>query len=221
MLELFSMGYSLLVGGLLIVLGLVLFLSVFGLPGNWILLGLVALFHFLHPGNSGLGILYWVIAIAIAVAGEALEFGLQVAQAKKHGSSNTGTVGGMIGAIAGAILLAPLFFGIGALVGAVIGAWTGCFIFELAKGRGANEAANAALGAMLGRFMGTICKLACGAVILLVTAQFIWPDASTLPFTLPWLPGSPGSPVHPVVPQAPQGAPGGTTVLNCLFLGAC
>lgn len=216
MMELFAMGYSLLVGGFLVLLGLVLLLSIFGLPGNWILLALVAGFHVLHPGQSGLTIWYWIIAVGIAVLGEALEFGLQVIQAKKHGSSNTGTVGGMIGAIVGAIVCAPFLFGLGALFGAVLGAWTGCFLFELAKGRPSGEAAEAAMGAMVGRFLGTICKLACGAVILAVTAQYLWPDAANLPFHFPWLPGLPDAPMQRVPLPGPS-----TQVLNGLSALFC
>ena len=108
--------------------------------------------------------------------------------ARKFGSTNTGTIGGVIGAIAGAILMAPLFFGLGAFIGALGGAWTDCFLFELIKGRNAADAAHAALGCMVGRFFGTVCKLACGGVMLAVTAQYIWPDPAELPYRFPWLP---------------------------------
>lgn len=195
--DIFSLGIGLIVSVFLFVLGLVLLLSVFGLPGNWLMLGLVAVWHFALPFESGLGIAYWCIVLALAVAGEVAEFFLQVRQARKYGSSNTGTVGGVIGAIVGAILLAPFFFGIGAFIGALLGAWVGCFLFELLRGNKVQPAARAALGAMFGRFLGTVCKLACGAVIWAVTMQYIWPDPANLPFEFPWLPGAP----HKVIPE--------------------
>ncbi len=195
--DIFSLGMGLIVSVFLFVLGLVLLLSVFGLPGNWLMLGLVAVCHFALPFESGLGAAYWCIVLALAVAGEVAEFFLQVRQARKYGSSNTGTVGGVIGAIVGAIVLAPFFFGIGAFIGALLGAWSGCVLFELLRGNKVQPAARAALGAMFGRFLGTVCKLACGAVIWAVTMQYIWPDPANLPFEFPWLPDAP----HKVIPE--------------------
>ncbi len=204
--ELFALGITAITGAFLFVLGLMLLLTVFGLPGNWIMLILVAVWHFVLPIPSTLSVWYWLIVLAVAVLGEVLEFFLQVKQAKKYGSSNTGTVGGVIGAIAGAILLAPFLFGIGAFIGAMLGAWCGCFVFELLRGMDTRTAARAALGAMFGRFLGTACKLGCGVVIWAVTMQYIWPDPKNLPFHFEWL---------PEVPPAPQ-VPGDTmsTVLG-------
>lgn len=192
----FAMGYTMLVGVFLCLLGFILLLSIFGLPGNWIMLGFVFLFNLVHPGSLGLSLWYWFIVICIGMFGELLEFGLQIFQAKKYGSTGTGTIGGMLGAIAGAIIMAPFFWGLGAIIGALLGAWIGCFLFELMKGRSVQEASQAAFGAMIGRFLGTVCKLACGAVMLAVTIQYIWPDSQKLPFRFPWLP-VPSTPVLP------------------------
>ncbi len=186
--ELFALGWSVLLAGFMFVLGIVLLLSVFGLPGNWIMLGLVAVYHFVLPVESPLGVGYWAIALGVAVLGEVLEFLLQVKQAKKYGSSTTGTVGGVIGALVLAVMMAPLFFGIGAFVGALLGAFLGCFLFELLRGQDARAAAQAAKGAMFGRFLGTVCKLACGVVIWAVTMQSLWPDPGELPFHFDWVP---------------------------------
>ena len=81
--------------------------------------------------------------------------------------------------------------GLGALLGALAGAWLGCFLAELAKGRPGAEACRAAVGCMAGRFLGTVCKLACGGLVLAVTAQCIWPDPASLPFSIPWVPAPP------------------------------
>ena len=47
--SLFAMGLSLAAGAFLCLLGLVLLLNVFGLPGNWIMLGLILLYWWLAP----------------------------------------------------------------------------------------------------------------------------------------------------------------------------
>lgn len=188
------MGWSMVIGVFMFVLGIVMLLSVFGLPGNWIMITLLAAFHFLMPGQSPLGVWTWAFILGVGVLGEVLEFVLQLKQSKKYGSSTTGTVGGVIGALVGAILMAPLFFGIGAFIGALLGAWTGCYLFELLRGQESKVAARAALGAMFGRFLGTVCKLACGVVIWGITIQCLWPNPDNLPFHFKWVPSAPVPP---------------------------
>ena len=166
---------SLLAGGFIALMGFVLFLNIFGLPANWIMLGLVALWKTLHP-NVNMGVAFWTLLVFIAVIGEVLEFEVQILKAKRYGSSSSGTFAGMLGAIVGAILLAPIFLGLGALLGALVGAWTGCFLMENLKRRPLREAINAAFGAMVGRFLGTVCKCGAGGCILALAAGRIWPN---------------------------------------------
>lgn len=166
-----------LTGGFLSLLGLVLLLNIFGLPGNWVLLALVALWKYVYPDTAQMGALFFGLLAGLAVLGEILELALQVTKARKYGSSSSGAFAGMIGAVAGAIMLAPLFFGLGALMGALLGAWLGSFVMELLKGRPRGEAAKAAFGAMLGRFLGTVCKCGVGGAMLAVTGRYIWPEA--------------------------------------------
>ncbi len=174
---------SLLAGAFITLLCFVLFLNIFGLPANWIILGLVALWKLVVPSAS-LDVWFWVAMVGFGLLGEALELGVQVVKARHYGSSSSGTFAGMVGAFVGAILLAPLFWGLGALVGALIGAWLGCYAMELYKGRPAGEAMNAAMGAMMGRFLGTVCKCGTGAAMIVLTAHHIWPDAPA-PATVP------------------------------------
>ena len=166
---------SLLAGGFITLLCFVLLLNIFGLPANWLLLGLVALWKLVHPATDSMNIWFWIMMVGIGLVGEALEMGMQIVKAKRYGSSSSGTFAGMIGAIAGAILLAPLFFGLGALIGALAGAWVGCFLMESLKGRPAREALDAAFGAMVGRFLGTVCKCGAGGAMLALAASRIWP----------------------------------------------
>lgn len=165
----------LLAGALLSLQGLALFLNVFGLPANWLILGLAVLWRLAFP-DPAMDWFFWSLMIVLAVLGEVLELGLQISHARKYGSSSSGTLMGMIGAIAGAILLAPLFWGLGAFIGALAGCWLGCFIMELLKGSGSQAALSAALGTVLGRFLGTIVKIAIGAIMIALTARVIWPE---------------------------------------------
>lgn len=169
---------SLLAGAFLTLLCFVLFLNIFGLPANWIILGLVALWKLVLPGQGQLDAWFWAGMVAFALLGEALELGVQVIKARHYGSSSSGTFAGMVGAFIGAILLAPLFWGLGALLGALLGAWLGCYCMEVAKGRPTAEAMNAAMGAMMGRFLGTVCKCGTGAAMIALTAHHIWPEVA-------------------------------------------
>lgn len=166
--------------GFLALLSFVLVLNVFGLPANWIILGLVALWKILHPASETLGMVFWIFMAGLAVAGELLEWGLQAVKAKNYGASSSGTFVAMLGAFVGAIFFAPLFFGLGALLGALLGAWIGCFCVEMLKGRGFSIAAHAAFGAMLGRFLGTVCKCGVGGCMIALTGQRIFPDNPAL-----------------------------------------
>ena len=101
----FSLAYA-----FIVLLGLILLLNILGLPANWVVVLLVVLWKFLHPAAGALDVWFWIMFLGLAVLGEVLEMGVQVMNAKRHGSSTSGTVAGMVGAIAGAIFLAPLFF---------------------------------------------------------------------------------------------------------------
>lgn len=165
----------LLAAGFLALLTFVLFLNVLGLPANWIILGLIALWNNLHPNTVTLGQTFWCIMIGLAVTGELLEWGLQAIKAKHHGASSSGAFVAMLGAFIGAILLAPLFWGLGALLGALVGAWLGCFCAEIFNGRDIGLAFRAAWGAMLGRFLGTICKCGVGGCMIALASKKILP----------------------------------------------
>lgn len=148
-------------------------LHVFGLPGNWVLLGLVGLWDIYAPVHFGGG--FYLLLIGLAVTGEVLEFGIQLLGARRYGATVPGNVGGVIGAIAGAILGAPFLLGLGALFGAVAGAFLGCYILERLHGRDHAAALVAARGALYGKVLGLAAKTACGVVMWVAAAKAIWP----------------------------------------------
>lgn len=152
----------------------VLGLNVLGLPANWIMLGLAWLWGLIHP-SLPLGWSFYAPLIAMAAAGEALEFGAQYVGTKKYGGSNKGNLGSFIGAIVGAIFCAPFLLGFGALLGAVGGAYLGCYAFERMHGRPSHEAWHAAKGAMWGRVLGFVVKIGLGGAMLALIARAVWP----------------------------------------------
>jgi len=158
----------------LLVLLACLGLHVFGLPGNWVLLGLVALWDYGHgPAHFGGG--FYLLLAGLALAGEGLEFCIQFLGGKHHGATTQGNLGGVAGAMAGALLGAPFFFGFGALLGAVAGAFLGCYTFERLHGRDNTAALTAAKGALFGKVLGLAAKTACGVVMWVAAARAVWP----------------------------------------------
>ncbi|MEY3022715.1 MAG: hypothetical protein RIS86_1913 [Planctomycetota bacterium] len=159
-------------------------LVVAALPGSWILIAAAvavdavdrlwlppdAPFTF-HP-------LTILVAILVALAGEALELLLSAFGAKRFGASRAGMVGsvagGMLGALGGTVLIpVPV---VGTIAGAAIGTALGAVAGETWNGeRTVAGSARPAFGAVLGRVLGTLAKLpvALAVWILLSIAAFV------------------------------------------------
>lgn len=142
----------------------IMFLHVFSLPANWILLVVIALWK-LFMGLTSFSWGAYAGLIALAVLAEVLEFFIQSYGSRKFGASGKGNLGGIIGAIAGAVAGAGFFFGIGALFGALFGAFGGCLAVERLLGRPWPQARSAAWGAMYGKFFGLATKVGFGVFI--------------------------------------------------------
>lgn len=160
----------------LVALAVCVLLNLVTLPGNWAMVALVVAWALLVPGNE-LNILFFIMFLGLAVAGEVVEFGAQIWGAKKYGSSRISTWAGIIGAVLGAVFGAPFMFGVGAVFGALFGAWAGCFLAELLIRRQPSAVAfRAAQGAFVGRFLGMVVKFGLGMAMLALTASHVWPD---------------------------------------------
>ena len=155
-----------------ILLILCLGLNLFGLPGDWAIIGLFAIWKWMHPEIATW--LFFGFLIILGLVGEGIEFGASVWGAKKYGGTSKGNMGAMIGAILGSIVLAPFLLGFGALVGAFAGAYAGCFLIEKLQGRTTVEAKKAALGAMWGKVFGVVVKLGIGVGILSLIVPRMW-----------------------------------------------
>lgn len=149
-----------------------LILLFIGLPGNWVILGLAALWNW--GAGAEFGWSFFLLLIGLAALGEVIEFLAGVLGAKYFGGTKKGNWGGIIGAIVGGILCAPILFGLGALPGALAGAFAGCYILERMHGMANGPALNAALGTTLGRFGGFLVKLAIGITLIALITMKIW-----------------------------------------------
>ncbi|MDR2892059.1 MAG: DUF456 domain-containing protein [Deltaproteobacteria bacterium] len=153
-------------------MALCLMLLFLGLPGNWVILGLAALWSYFSDADFGWK--FFLLLAGLAAVGEVLEFLAGSIGARRFGGTRKGSWGGIIGALVGGIACAPLFFGFGALLGALSGAFAGCFIIEKMHGMATAKAASAALGSALGRFGGFLAKFGIGLGMIYLSAQQIW-----------------------------------------------
>jgi uncharacterized protein YqgC (DUF456 family) len=164
---------------LVVAAGAAWLLTLFTLPGNWIIVAAAALFAFLLPEEAGRGITWVTVGmlVGLAIVGEIVEFGAGAAGAAKQGASRRAIVlsivGAMIGSITGLAIGAPIpILGsfIMAVLGGAAGAFAGAYLGEAWKGRTDEERIAAGKGAFLGRLWGTVGKLAVGAIMLVILA---------------------------------------------------
>lgn len=162
-------------------LGLVLFcllwLNLLSLPGNWLMLGVLALAAWLGPAGAITWEFVGLMGL-LALVGEAIEFAAQLIGGKRGGASGAGNFGGIVGSIIGAVLGMPFGLGLGSIVGALLGAWIGCFAVERLRQESSQKAAQAAWGAFWGRSLGLVGKAACGAAIIVMSVVRIVSQAA-------------------------------------------
>ncbi len=167
--------YYLAVVLLLLFLAAAWVLTLFTLPGNWAMVGFVALFAVLieEDGTIGIG---WPVVIGLAVLaliGELIEMGAGALGAAQAGGSKRGmllaVVGSMTGSVAGALLGFPIpLVGpiIGVLLGASLGALGGAMLGEWWKGRELSESWQVGHNAFWGRLVGTLGKSTVGLAMI-------------------------------------------------------
>jgi uncharacterized protein YqgC (DUF456 family) len=178
------MGWlALLVGVLVALLGVAsVFLVLVGLPGTWLLLGLVLLIELIDGwwlvGEPAVTFAWWLLiaCLGLAVVGEVLELVAGALGAKRGGASRRGMVFAAVGGIVGGIAGAPFGLVLGAFAGAVIGTFAGAVVGELGNPNTAlGDTLRPATAASIGRILGTLVKLpiAIAVAVALSVAAFV------------------------------------------------
>jgi uncharacterized protein YqgC (DUF456 family) len=156
--------------------------TVTALPGNWIIVGLTALFAWLIHDASGGGVDWKTVValIVLATIGELVEFIAGAAGAARSGGSRRGmllaVVGTLLGSMAGVTVgsfvvpIPVLGSVIAAVGGGALGAFVGAYVGESWKGRTDDERLAISKAAFVGRLLGTVGKLWIGAVMVVVAA---------------------------------------------------
>ena len=151
---------------------LFLFLTLLGLPGNWLMLAATALLAWWQWDQRMITLPPIIALLTLAAIGELLEFLSSLAGAKKAGASRAGSLGALIGGIVGAIIATfaiPIPI-LGSLIGACGGAALGAWSLEIKTGRDHHASARSALGASIGTILGRAAKIAAGIIIWIIAA---------------------------------------------------
>jgi uncharacterized protein YqgC (DUF456 family) len=152
-------------------------LTLLGMPGNWLMAAVTAVYACLVPAQSkaALGWKTVVALLVLAALGEIVEILAAAMGVAKAGGSRRGAVlalgGSLIGGIVGIFVGVPIPV-IGSVVAAVLfaalGAMAGAALGETSAGRDAGTSWRIAKLAFWGRLAGTAGKIILGAVMIVV-----------------------------------------------------
>ena len=154
------------------------FLTLLGLPGNWLMVAATALYAYLAPatGSAQISLLTAAAMAASATVGEIVELAASAWGTKKAGGSRRAALFSLFGSIAGALLGAAFGLPIpllgpplAALLGGALGALAGAVFAEHSLGEHPRQSLRVGVAALLGRLLGTGVK-SFVATILAVTA---------------------------------------------------
>lgn len=152
-------------------------LTLFSLPGTWLMVGAAALFAAFVPSDS-LAAIGWPTVIALtglAALGEIVETAAAAMGAARHGASKRAAllaiIGSVVGSIVGATVGLPIPV-VGSVVGAIllagVGAMVGAVLGEEWKGAAGSQVWRVGQAAFWGRLFGTLGKVTIACVMLAV-----------------------------------------------------
>lgn len=150
---------------LIVVLILALFSIPLGLPGLWIMIGVVAVGALLR--EIGLGII--ILTTTIAVAAELIEFFVVRRLTDQYGGSRKAFWGAIVGGTIGVIVGVPIPV-IGSIVAGMIGSFLGAALVTFTETKELRAAHRVGWGAVVGRALSAMVKTAAGLAILVLAA---------------------------------------------------
>jgi len=133
---------------------------IFGLPGNFLVVGAAALAGALTAWNE-FNLLLVLVLFLITLLGEALDFFLGALLARGERGGRASMVGAMVGGIAGGVMGLPLPV-IGNVIGAFLGAFLGALAGELLTGGKLSEAIGIGFRVLFGRILSSGIKVGLG-----------------------------------------------------------
>lgn len=136
-----------------------------GFPGLWVMLG-ATFVYWLSVPTGAVGTTTVVVAGALVVAAEVVEFAVAGRYARLYGGSRRASWGAIVGGLVGAVVGVPVPV-VGSLVGAFAGAFGGALVAEMTVPRERRgEPVQVAKGALVGRVVAAALKVGFGVAIL-------------------------------------------------------
>jgi uncharacterized protein YqgC (DUF456 family) len=134
-----------------------------GLPGLWIMVGVLAL----GAVYKAVGLITIAAVVVIAGIAELLEFFFVKRLNERYGGSRKAFWGAIIGGIIGVFVGLPVPI-LGSVVAAFIGSFIGSAVVTLAETRDLRAAHRVGWGVVLGRALAAVVKVFAGMVILVI-----------------------------------------------------
>lgn len=158
-------GPTLLLALALLVMVVSLFLIPLGIPGLWIMIGVLTAATV--TGEVSPWVLLFLVAIAILA--ELAEWAIVARTSARWGGSRKAFWGAIAGGIAGIVIGLPVPLPVlGPLLAGLVGTFAGAAAVTLWETRALRSAGRVGLGAVLGRAFAAAVKTATGVVILVV-----------------------------------------------------
>ena len=142
-----------------------LFLIPLGLPGAWIMVGVLAIAAI----YKSVGLVTLLIVAAVAGIAELLEFIVVKKLTARYGGSRKAFWGAIAGGILGVIVGTPIPI-IGSIVAAFLGSFAGAALVTYLETRQFGAAGRVGWGVVLGRGVAAAVKVFAGLVILVTGA---------------------------------------------------
>ena len=155
----------------LLVMVVALFLIPLGIPGLWIMIGVLTVATVTDEVSP------WILLflVAVAVLAEVAEWAIVARTSARWGGSRKAFWGAIAGGIVGILVGLPVPLPIlGPLLGGLVGTFAGAALVTLWETRALRSAGRVATGAVLGRAFAAAAKTAAGVVILVVGAAALF-----------------------------------------------
>ena len=150
---------------LIAVMTIALFLTPLGVPGLWIMVGVLALGTWL--GHVSVFVL--VVCSLLALTAEIVEFFIVQKLNVRYGGSRRAFWGAMIGGVVGVLLGMPVPV-IGSVIAGFVGSFAGAAIATFYETKEMGAAGRVGWGVMLGKMWAAAVKMSLGFIILVLGA---------------------------------------------------
>jgi len=146
-----------------LLMGVALFLTPLGIPGLWIMVGVLALGAVL----GDVGALILIVCLALAFGAEILEFFIVQKLNIRYGGSRLAFWGAIFGGVIGVIVGMPIPI-IGSIIAGFLGSFAGAMAATLYETKRFDSAARVGWGVLIGRMWAAATKVAAGIVIFVL-----------------------------------------------------